>query len=124
MHLISDDEDPGRIIARLLEALPAGSYLVVNAPASDVHADAAAEGARRLAESGSTPTTRRSREEVAGFFAHLNLVEPGMVQTHRWHPDPGISTGEYRSVSLGRGRPQELARRGCPGRYPERLADV
>jgi len=95
LHLIGDDEHPGEIIARLMEALPPGSYLVVNAPASDVHAAVAAEGARRLAESGSTPTTRRSREEVAGFFSGLELVDPGVVQTHRWHPEPGISTEEY-----------------------------
>jgi hypothetical protein len=95
LHLIGDDENPDGIIARLMEDLAPGSYLVVNAPASDVHAQVAAEGARRLAEAGSTPVTRRSREEVAGFFSGLDLVEPGVVQTHRWHPDPGISTGEY-----------------------------
>ena len=95
LHLISDDEDPNGIIARLMKALAPGSYLVVNAPASDVHAEIAAEGARRLAELGSTPVNRRSREEVAGFFDGLELVEPGVVQTHRWHPEPGISTEEY-----------------------------
>jgi hypothetical protein len=95
LHLISNDEDPYGIVARLMEALAPGSYLVVNQPASDVHAEMAAEGARRLAQLGSTPTTRRSREEVIGFFSGLELVEPGVVQTHRWHPEPGISTDEY-----------------------------
>jgi S-adenosyl methyltransferase len=95
LHLISNDEDPYGIVARLMEALAPGSYLVVNQPASDVHAEIAAEGARRLAQLGSTPTTRRSREEVVGFFSGLDLVEPGVVQTHRWHPEPGISTDEY-----------------------------
>jgi hypothetical protein len=95
LHLISGDEDPDGIIARLMAALAPGSYLVVNAPASDVHAEAAAAGARRLAEAGSTPVTRRSRGEVAGFFDGLELVQPGVVQTHRWRPDPGISTAEY-----------------------------
>ena len=95
LHLISDGEDPGTIITQLMEPLAPGSYLVVNAPASDVHAEVAAEGARRLADAGSTPVTRRSREEVGGFFRGLDLIEPGIVQTHRWHPDPGISTEEY-----------------------------
>ena len=54
MHLIGDEEDPDGIIARLREALAPGSYLVVNAQASDVHAEIAAEGAKRLAELGST----------------------------------------------------------------------
>jgi len=95
MHLISEEENPGAIIAQLVAALAPGSYLVVNAPASDVHAEVAAEGARRLAEAGSTPVTRRTREEVGAWFSGLELVEPGVVQTHRWHPDPGISTDEY-----------------------------
>jgi hypothetical protein len=85
-----------------MEALAPGSYLPVNAPASDVHAEVAAKGARCLAELGSTPVTRRSREEVVGFFSGLELVEPGVVQTHRWHPEPGISTEGVRGVSLGR----------------------
>jgi O-methyltransferase involved in polyketide biosynthesis len=95
LHLIGDEEDPDGIIAQLMEALPPGSYLVVNAPASDVHAEVAAEGARRLAELGSTLVTRRSREKVCRFFHGLELVEPGVVQTHRWHPEPGISSEEY-----------------------------
>ena len=95
LHLIGADEDPAGIIEQLMAPLAPGSYLVVNAPASDVHAEVAAEGARRLADMGSTPVTRRTRAEVAGFFAGLELVEPGVVQTHRWHPDPGISTDDY-----------------------------
>lgn len=35
-----------------------------------------------------TPQTRRSREEVTRFFDGLELVEPGVVQPHRWRPDP------------------------------------
>jgi S-adenosyl methyltransferase len=95
LHLINQAEDPYGIVRRLVDTVPSGSYLVVNQPASDVHAEMAAEGAKRLAQLGSTPTTRRSREEVAAFFEDLELVEPGVVQTHRWHPDPGISTTDY-----------------------------
>jgi hypothetical protein len=105
LHLISDDEDPGAIIAELMAALPPGSYLVVNAPASDVHATVAAEGARRLAEMGSTPVARRSREEVGGFFAGLDLVEPGVVQVHRWRPGAGdLSGGRDLAIYAGVGR--------------------
>jgi hypothetical protein len=49
---------------------------VVNAPASDVHAQVAAEGARHLADMGSTSVTRRCREEVAAFFSGLELAAP------------------------------------------------
>jgi hypothetical protein len=95
MQGIPDEDEPGAIIARLIDAVPSGSYLAVTQIARDIAVEVAAEGARRLAEMGSTPVTRRTREEVAGFFAGLELVEPGVVQTHRWHPDPGISADEY-----------------------------
>ena len=36
LHLIPDAGRPGRIVARLMEALPAGSYLVLAHPASDI----------------------------------------------------------------------------------------
>ena len=39
--------------------------------------------------------TRRSRAAVTGFFRGLELVEPGVVQTHRWHPEPDAAASEY-----------------------------
>jgi hypothetical protein len=76
------NKSPDGIIARLMEALSPGSYLVVNQSASDVHAEVAAEGARRLAESGSTPTTRRSRGagEPHHGGAEAKIASPGSAQ--------------------------------------------
>ena len=41
-----------------------------------------------------TPQTLRTREQVARFFAGLELVDPGLVQVHQWRPDPGDSAPE------------------------------
>jgi O-methyltransferase involved in polyketide biosynthesis len=87
LHLIGDDEDPYGLVARLLEPLPSGSFLAITHPASDVHAEMVAEGARRYNERVSTPQTRRSHDEVVRLFAGTELVEPGVVQFHRWRPD-------------------------------------
>lgn len=59
-------------------------------------AAAVAEGAKRYNSFVSTPQTRRSRAEVTRFFAGLELLEPGVVQPHRWRPDPAAPapTGE------------------------------
>jgi trans-aconitate methyltransferase len=89
LHLISDEEKPGDVIGRLMSAVPPGSYLALTQPASDVNASEAAEGARRYNSHVTTKQTRRSQTETAAFFAGLDLVEPGVVQIHRWHPDPG-----------------------------------
>jgi hypothetical protein len=87
MHLISDEEDPYGIVARLLAAVPSGSYLVLSHPAKDINAEVVAEGARRYNQTVSTAQTRRTYDETLRFFNGLELVEPGVVQCHRWRPD-------------------------------------
>ena len=47
LHLISDADDPYGIVARLVAALPAGSYLVLAHPASDIRAVQMAEMTKR-----------------------------------------------------------------------------
>jgi hypothetical protein len=95
LHLISDEDAPSAIIARLMDAVPPGSYLVLTHPASDVHAEAAAEGARRYNELVATPQVRRSYRQVCEFLRGLDIVGPGVMQAHRWHPDPGIDVSQY-----------------------------
>jgi hypothetical protein len=67
---------------------PAGSYLVVTQPASDINPEVVAEGARRYNARVNTAQTRRDRAEATRFFDGLEIVEPGVVQVHRWRPDP------------------------------------
>jgi S-adenosyl methyltransferase len=93
LHLIQDPEDPWGIVARLMTAMPAGSYLTISHPAIDIH-HAQANAQRVYNERVSTPQTLRTREEVARFFTGLELVEPGLVQVHQWRPDPGDFTPE------------------------------
>jgi hypothetical protein len=42
-----------------------------------------------------TKQTRRSRAEVARFVEGLEAVEPGVVQMHRWRPEPGANVDDY-----------------------------
>jgi SAM-dependent methyltransferase len=87
LHLIPDSEDPQGIVARLMDKLAPGSYLVISHPASDVRPVAMAETARavnaRLTSAGST---MRSKAQVTRFFDGLTLLEPGVVQPHHWRP--------------------------------------
>ena len=91
LHLIPDAEHPGEIVTRLMNALPTGSYLVLTHPASDIQPVAMAEMTRRVNERmrGATATLR-TREDIASFFDDLDLIEPGVVQPHRWRP--GLTT--------------------------------
>ena len=93
LHLIQDSEDPWGIVARLMAAMPPGSYLTVSHPAIDIH-QSQANAQRVYNERVATPQTLRTREQVARFFAGLELVDPGLVQVHQWRPGPGDSAPE------------------------------
>jgi hypothetical protein len=86
LQLIPDENDPHAIVHQLVEAVPPGSWLTVFHPASDIIPEQAREAARRVSTRSATPTTLRSRAEVLRFFDGLELLEPGVVQVHRWQP--------------------------------------
>jgi uncharacterized protein YbjT (DUF2867 family) len=86
LQLISDDDDPRGIVARLMRAVPPGSWLALFHPASDVLADQVAELLRQLNRNTATPGTLRSKPEILQFFDGLDLQPPGLVQVHRWMP--------------------------------------
>jgi hypothetical protein len=88
LMLIQDAEDPYGIVRRLMDAVPSGSYLAISHPAGDVDTGEIAEGYERLRELMGDPPILRNHPEIAQFFDGLEMVEPGLVQLHRWRPDP------------------------------------
>jgi S-adenosyl methyltransferase len=101
LHLIPDEDDPWGIVAKLMAAVPSGSYLVISHPASDVEADSAAQAAQRYNERVASPMRRRSRDEVRRFFDGLDMLDPGVVQLHQWRPvdgDPVAPSSGYGAV--------------------------
>ena len=86
MHHLRDDDDPRRIVATLVDALAPGSYLVLCDGTNTSQAGVQAQD--DYDQSGAIPYRLRSPEQVAGFFAGLELVDPGVVSCPRWRPDP------------------------------------
>jgi trans-aconitate methyltransferase len=86
LQLIPDADDPHAIVARLLEAVPPGSWLAVYHPASDIDRDRVAEAVRRVNARTAGTTTLRTHAEITRFFDGLRLLEPGLVQVQRWQP--------------------------------------
>ena len=85
LQYIPDPDDPWGIVARLLDAVPPGSYLAVSDTASDIDAEVVAESARRYNQRlGPVRQTRRTHTEFARFFEGLDLVEPGVVPLPQW----------------------------------------
>jgi hypothetical protein len=102
---IPDQEDPGAIVGRLMDAVPPGSYLAITQIASDVAADEVAEGVQRYNAQAAAPVAARTQAEVRRFFAGLELIEPGIVQVHRWRPGTGdLGSGRNLAIYAGVGR--------------------
>ena len=73
---------------RLVDAVPPGSYLVIN-DGTDTKV-AGVEGAQARGEAGD-PYYLRGPDLIAQCFAGLEVLEPGVVSTPRWRPDPGTT---------------------------------
>jgi hypothetical protein len=85
LHGIAEDQDPYGIVARLFEALPSGSHLVVSHLSSEITPEAGGL-VERLTTHLPEPLADRSQAQVARLFDGLELVPPGVVQIDRWRP--------------------------------------
>jgi SAM-dependent methyltransferase len=98
LHFVPDAADPYGIVARLIDATAAGSYLVIGHGASDIRADAVPEMTRRYNERSSAPITLRTRDQVARFFDGVELVGPGLVPLSQWWPPDQVDAGAASGV--------------------------
>jgi len=87
LHFIPDEDDPWDLVARLLAAVPPGSYLVVSHALSDDLTGSQQEGLNAVyAGTRSGGVNQRPVQDIARFFAGLDLAEPGLVETSSWRP--------------------------------------
>ncbi|MFC5187999.1 SAM-dependent methyltransferase [Actinomadura harenae] len=96
MGNVADQDDPPTIVAGLVDALAPGSWLVLNdgtdvlgrqpGPAPDETARAAA--ITLYVQAGAHRYYARTPEYLSRFFEGLTLVEPGIVSTPLWRPEP------------------------------------
>jgi hypothetical protein len=87
MHFIPDEDDPWALAARLLAALPSGSYLALSHLTGDFDPAAWAGVVAVYRRSGVTMKVR-PKPDIERFFAGLDLIDPGVVSLPRWRPDP------------------------------------
>jgi hypothetical protein len=105
LHAIPDSDDPHAIVARLLDAVPSGSYLVISHPGSDLLSREALEGIMGVAgREMQQKFAFRTREQVARFFEGTDLVEPGLVRTGEWRPEPGTDWADKSAMWCAVGR--------------------
>jgi hypothetical protein len=79
---VPDSDDPAGIVRTIVDALPSGSYLVINDSITTPVNDSAVE----TAQSKGANYHLRSIEQITAFFDGLELVEPGVISTPLWRP--------------------------------------
>lgn len=107
LHMIGDHDDAYRIVGRLIDAIPSGSYLAIAHPASDIQPEDVENAANQASQRMTEQVYTRDHAEVSRFFDGLELVEPGVVQTHQWRPGSNI-TGTNRTIPIHCGVARKL----------------
>ena len=103
LQFIPDAEDPYALVARLTDALPSGSHLVISHPTDDFNPNKG-ESIQRYNERVADTATLRGKEETARFFAGLDLAGPGIVAVAKWRPDSDLDAARPSSMWCGVGR--------------------
>ena len=101
LHAISDDEDPWGIVASLLAAVPAGSYLVMSQPASDIDPDEIAEATKRLNRLSHQEFTLRGHAGVSGSSTAWNCCRRGWCGSRSGAPAPTSRAATCRPCGAG-----------------------
>jgi hypothetical protein len=105
LNAIPDSDDPHAIVARIMDAMPSGSYLAISHPGSDLLDQQTLGGIRGIAtRSLHLQAGFRSREQVARFFDGMDLVEPGLVRVEEWRPAPAAADAGASSIWCAVGR--------------------
>ncbi|WP_250212819.1 SAM-dependent methyltransferase [Acrocarpospora catenulata] len=88
LHFVPDTDGPHDIVARLMRAMPRGSYLVLS---HGKHAGSAGEAdeARILEIYNRTnkPLYPRGESQIIQFFDGLEIIQPGVVPVQDWRPN-------------------------------------
>ena len=105
LHAIPDSDDPHAIVARIMDAVPSGSYLAISHAGSDL-LDGQTLGSVRdiVTQMVHLEPGFRSREQVSRFFDGLDLVEPGLVRAEEWHPGPAADGADRSTFWCAVGR--------------------
>ncbi|MFF7751528.1 SAM-dependent methyltransferase [Streptomyces sp. NPDC007971] len=86
VHFMLDADDAVGVVRRLLEPLPPGSHLAMSIGTAEFAPEEVGRVAREYA-ARNMPMRLRTIGEAHEFFDGLELVGPGIVQVHKWHPD-------------------------------------
>lgn len=98
LHFILPPDDHS-LVRRLLEPLPAGSFLAMTIGTADFAPREVNRVADEYARRG-MPMKLRTKAEAEALFEGLDLVGPGLTQVHRWRPDADQEQVDDRDIAM------------------------
>ncbi len=109
LHFIPDDDQAQSIVSSIREALPSGSHLIIShVTTGELDNNAVGQGREVYSKTGAGNVTPRTREQIAGFFEGLDMLEPGLVSTTDWRTedplDPSLAGPGGADMLCGVGR--------------------
>jgi O-methyltransferase involved in polyketide biosynthesis len=87
LHHFRDDEHPEAIVARYLDAVPSGSYLVLENIGKESDDVARLGEVMKDLPEAEFSLVPRTRADMERFFAGVDLIDPGIVFVDHWRPD-------------------------------------
>lgn len=87
-HHISPEQDPAGVFRRYRNAAAPGSYLAITHVSHDFSTLYNEENVAMMKRSR-LDSFPRGRAEITALFGEFELVEPGLVSTSQWRPEPG-----------------------------------
>jgi SAM-dependent methyltransferase len=105
LHVIPDSDHPHALVARLLDAVPSGSYLAISYPGADHLGQETKDAIREIDDRMyAQNVTYRTKEQMARFLEGTDLVEPGIVPVEDWRPDGAAPVGRSSPMWCAVGR--------------------
>ncbi len=95
---VAEFDDMRSIVARVMDAVPPGSYLALW-DGTDTN-EAFVELCENYTATGGVPYIPRSIEQIGQCFQELEMVDPGLVLITQWRPD---------TVKIGKDEPMDAA---------------
>ncbi|MGH3314037.1 MAG: SAM-dependent methyltransferase [Streptomyces sp.] len=99
LHFIHTADDDHGLVRRLLDPLPSGSYLAATIGTADFAPREVGRVAEEYERRG-MPMQLRTRAEASAFFDGMDLVDPGVVQAHKWNRLPDADPVDDRDDAM------------------------
>jgi hypothetical protein len=99
LHFIPDDDAAAAIVDGYMNAAAPGSYLVIGHHTGESARPDEAR-AREIYTRAAQPLIPRSRTQITKFFHATTIIEPGVVLSPNWRPEPAETAGPAADVPL------------------------